>query len=118
MTFPSFEEMRKLAEENPEELENLRRKEIDSIINSARNEEQKRKLRGLQFKIDAERSITKNPMALCIKLSDMMKSKFEELRESLNDIKDLPLVKKSNTQEPAKVEPKILPLNSKSLKED
>ena len=65
---PSFDELKKLAEENPEELENLRKEMVQKTIDSA-PEWQQRRLRGLQFQIDMEREKAKKPVNACIKIS-------------------------------------------------
>ncbi|MEJ2681106.1 MAG: DUF3135 domain-containing protein [Gammaproteobacteria bacterium] len=86
---PSFEEMVRIAEEQPEALEQLRNDMCQAVIESAPLESQ-RKLRGLQFKIDMERRRAKTPMASCIRLSQMMHESFAELREALNDMQNTP----------------------------
>ena len=52
MDFPSFEELLELAKNNPESLERLRQRLIDQTIRQAPLNDQRR-LRGLQFQIDA-----------------------------------------------------------------
>ncbi len=88
-TLPSFDEMAKMAKENPEALEKLRREMCEQLISEAPMAYQ-RKLRGLQFKIDMERRRAKTPMASCIKLSQMMHESFTQLRESLNNFQGIP----------------------------
>ena len=78
MDFPSFEELLELAKNNPESLERLRQRLIDQTIRQAPLNDQRR-LRGLQFQIDAQRQIAPNPMAACLKISKMM-------HESLSDL--------------------------------
>ena len=85
---PEFEDLVKMAKEDPEGLENLRKECIDEIINSANDEDQRRRLRGLQFKIDMEREKAKNPMAACIKLSQMMHDSFAKLRDLLKELQE------------------------------
>jgi predicted chitinase len=86
---PSFEDMVKMAQENPDALENLRQEMCEEVIQSA-PETSQRKLRGLQFKIDMERRRAKTPMASCIRLSQMMHESFADLREALNDMQGTP----------------------------
>jgi len=86
---PSFEDMVKMAQENPEALEALRYELCEDVIQSA-PETSQRKLRGLQFKIDMERRRAKTPMASCIRLSQMMHESFANLREALNDMQGAP----------------------------
>lgn len=81
--WPTTEQLLKLAKENPDALEALRQREIESLINSAPKKMQRR-LRGLQFKIDAKRQMSKNPMASCIEISRMMFDSVQELQQCLN----------------------------------
>ncbi len=80
---PDFDTMLELAENNPHELEDIRKAAIEALISSAPVEMQRR-LRGLQFQIDAHCSIANNPMASCIKISEMMHQSFHKLRWALN----------------------------------
>jgi hypothetical protein len=82
---PEFDELLKLSKE---ELEDLRKEYVEEVINSASTEDQKRKLRGLQFKIDMEREKSKNPMDACIKISKMMHDSFLELRDKLKELQE------------------------------
>lgn len=85
---PPFDELLTMANEQPEQLEVLRQKMINEIIDQAKPQFQKR-LRGLQFQIDAQRKIAKTPLAACIKLSSMMMDSFEKLRNELPAAKQL-----------------------------
>lgn len=87
---PSYEILRDMAENNPSELEKLRTSLSEEIINSASKRSQKR-LRGIQFKIDATRENAKNPLAACIAISDMMQQSFENLRNALNSVENIHL---------------------------
>ena len=66
-----FEEWMLLAKSDPEEFEKRRKHVIDDLISSAPEDRQQR-LRGLQWRIDIERRRCSNPLAACIRLSDMM----------------------------------------------
>ncbi len=79
---PDFDELAKMAKEDPEALEALRLSACEELIQSAPQQYQ-RKLRGLQFRIDMERRKAKTPMAACIKISEMMHDSFTKLREAL-----------------------------------
>ena len=81
--WPTTDELLKLAQENPEALESLRQREIESLISSA-PEGMQRRLRGLQFQIDAKRSLSKTPMAACVAVSQMMFNSVYELNDILN----------------------------------
>ena len=85
---PHFDELLKLAQENPEALEKLRQEQVEQLINNAPIENQQR-LRGLQFQIDAQRSIHKgSAIGSCVKISKMMHQSFGELRGWLNQLSD------------------------------
>lgn len=81
---PNFDELLKLAQENPEELEALRKRLCDNLIQNA-PQKYRRRLRGLQFQIDMERQKAKTPMAACLKISAMMHESFRSLRDALNE---------------------------------
>lgn len=79
----SFDQMRALAQSNPEALERLRMQEVENVINSA-PEHMRRRLRGLQFQIDCKRKAQKSPMGACIALSNMMHESLLRLNAVLN----------------------------------
>jgi hypothetical protein len=89
---PKFDELMKLAQNNPEALEALRQEHVDALINNA-PEIDKTRLRGLQFQIDSQRKIHHHsPMGACLKISKMMHESFADLRVHLNKL--------SNTNDP------------------
>jgi hypothetical protein len=81
---PDFDDLKEMAENNPEQLEQLRMEMCDRLIQEA-PEKYRRKLRGLQFRIDMERRRAKSPMAACIAISGMMHDSFDRLRLALNE---------------------------------
>lgn len=81
---PEFDKLREMAQRNPEELEKLRVQLCDQLIQDA-PEKYRRKLRGLQFRVDMERRRAKSPMAACIAISGMMHDSFDRLRQVLNE---------------------------------
>ncbi len=83
MQLPPFDELKQLANHNPEALEALRRQLIEQTINSA-GEDFRRRLRGLQFQIDMERQRASNPLSACLRMSRMMHERLYSLVESLN----------------------------------
>ncbi len=76
---PSFDEMRELAEKNPEAFEKLREAAIEATISEAPEEMQPR-LRGLQFQMNADRDIADNPMDSMIKSNKRMMESFNKLK--------------------------------------
>mgnify|MGYP000091356365 CR=1 FL=1 len=81
--WPTTDQLLKLAQENPDALEALRQREIKSLIDSAPASMQRR-LKGLQFQIDAKRRASKTPMAACVAISQMMFDSVYELNDALN----------------------------------
>lgn len=81
---PEFDKLREMAQNNPEQLERLRMELCDQLIQDA-PEKYRRKLRGLQFRVDMERRRAKSPMAACIAISGMMHDSFDRLRQTLNE---------------------------------
>jgi len=71
----AFDELLAMAQE-PERLEAYRQKEVRCIIEQA-PDEIRRRLQGLQFQIDAHRSLhNDNPIGACVQLSKMMHESF------------------------------------------
>lgn len=89
LDLPHFDELVKLAQDDPEALEQLRQQHVNELINNAPASDQKR-LRGMQFQIDAQRQIHNgSPMGSCMKISQMMHESLAELRSWLNQISDV-----------------------------
>lgn len=114
---PSFDALRELSQKDPDALERLRIQLCDQIIQDA-PPAYRRKLRGLQFRIDMERRRAKSPMAACIAISGMMHDTFDKLRQALNeaagrsDTGGLYLV--DNTPAPAETPAKVIPFRRKA----
>lgn len=70
-----IEQLRHLADSDPEAFEHRRRELIDAVIARAPARRRQR-LRGLQWRVDQVRSRSSNPLAACISLSDMMWEAF------------------------------------------
>jgi len=77
-----FDEWVLLARTAPNEFERRRRALIEIEILKSGNV---RRMRGLQWRIDLERSRARNPMDACVRLSKMMWDSFMELNLALND---------------------------------
>lgn len=82
-TLPDFEVLATMAQNDPEGLEALRQRLCEELIASAPPHMQRR-LRGLQFQIDAQRRLSRTPLQACIRISEMMHDSFAELRHALN----------------------------------
>lgn len=75
-------EWQRLAQTDPAEFERRRRAAIEAVIVQAPSEQQAR-LRGLQFRIDLERTRAKTPLGAALRLQSMMWERFSELRKAL-----------------------------------
>lgn len=101
-----IEQLRVLASSDPEGFEQRRRELIDAVIDRA-PERRRKRLRGLQWRVDQVRSRSSNPLAACISLSDMMWEAFagsNGLLETLRGNSDA-RIPQSRTGYPAKVVP-------------
>ncbi len=81
---PDFDQLKEMAENDPEQLEQLRIRLCEQVIQDA-PEKYRRRLRGLQFRLDMERRRAKSPMTACIAISGMMHDSFDRLRLALNE---------------------------------
>lgn len=78
-----FQSWVKLAQDNPEAFEQLRQKRIEEAIRHHPGDQFK--LRGLQWRIDAERGCSATPLKSCIRLTSQMWDSFYMMRDKLND---------------------------------
>lgn len=68
-----------MALNDPDALERLRKEYVKSAINTA-PEAYRGRLEGLQFQIDGQRRLSKNPMDACINISKMMHESLHQLK--------------------------------------
>ena len=66
-----FDDWLALARDDPDGFEQRRKRRIDELIARA-NPAQRRRLRGLQFRIDMERRRARTPMAACVRIQTWM----------------------------------------------
>lgn len=66
-----FDEWVRLAQDDPDAYEDKRKEIIQQVIEST-SPEIKRRMQGLQWQIDQIRSTSANPMASCLRISQMM----------------------------------------------
>ena len=99
---PSFDELMRLASQEPDKLEALRKSCVDKLITKA-PEHYQRRLRGLQFQIDMERERASNPVSSCVRISQMMHEGLANLRDVINKAEDETLDQKKSA--PASVIP-------------
>jgi len=79
---PDHEFLSQLARDDPQAFEALRLKLVESGIASAPERMQAR-LRGLQFRIDAVRRLSRSPLGATVKLNAMMWESFMEMHQQL-----------------------------------
>ena len=82
MDVPPFDELKDLHQRDPEGFESLRGKLIDDCIRRSRTCNQRR-LRGLQFVIDARRRVAGSPMRALMNIQAMMYDSFLALQKAL-----------------------------------
>lgn len=84
-----FEYWSSLASTDPQKFEQLRKDQIELIIEKASTQRQKRRLQGLQWRIDKIREQHKDSaMAACIAISELMWETFEHLSELLHSTQE------------------------------
>ncbi|MBU2097812.1 MAG: DUF3135 domain-containing protein [Gammaproteobacteria bacterium] len=81
---PDFDTLMQLHKEDPEALERLRQDLTTELLNKA-SDDARRRLEGLQFRINMELRRAGNPTARFLRLSDMMHESFYELNHCLNN---------------------------------
>lgn len=81
---PDFDTLRAMYLEDPESLETVRNDLTRQILDRA-SEGTRRRLEGLQFRINMELERARSPEARFLKLSSMMHESFAELRQCLNN---------------------------------
>lgn len=82
MDVPTFDELRDLLQRDPEGFERLRATLIDDCIRRSSKCNQRR-LRGLQFVIDARRRIAGSPMKALLDIQTMMHGSLLALQQAL-----------------------------------
>lgn len=104
-----FDQLMELAQSDPQALEHYRQQQVAAVINGAPQYLRSR-LEGLQFQIDAQRTLHSSPIGACLKLSQMMQDSFHQLQDLLGGVAD---GKPITTQEPPK-SAKVLPFTANS----
>lgn len=78
-----FDEWSALAKAAPEEFESRRHAAIERVISNCTNT---RRLRGLQCRIDLERTRAHTPLKSCLRLSTLMWDSFYECHNQLEQL--------------------------------
>ncbi len=82
MDMPTFDELRDLAQRDPEGFEILRAELIEDCIRCSSQSSQRR-LRGLQFVIEARRRVAGSPMKALLDIQTMMYDSLLSLQQTL-----------------------------------
>ncbi len=80
---PGFDVLVDMARNDPEGLETLRRSLTDAVIAGASSDTTRRRLQGLQFRVDLERRRAGTPLAAAIRISEMMCHSLASLHASM-----------------------------------
>ena len=94
---PAFEVLVDMARNDPHGLETLRRSMTEAVIAAASSDSTRRRLKGLQFRVDIERQRAATPLAATIRISEMMCRSLADLHASMvspieeHEINELPL---------------------------
>lgn len=80
---PAFDVLVDMARNDPQGLETLRRSLTDAVIAAASNDTTRRRLQGLQFRVDMERRRASTPLAATIRISEMMCESLADLHRSM-----------------------------------
>ncbi|MCZ6709690.1 MAG: DUF3135 domain-containing protein [Gammaproteobacteria bacterium] len=80
---PDFDILLDMARNDPEGLETLRRSLTGAVIAAAMSENTRRRLHGLQFRVDMERRRAGTPLAAAIRISEMMCQSLADLHRSM-----------------------------------
>ena len=83
---PDFDTLAKLAKDDPEAFEALRRDLVDDLIDHAPQAKQAR-LRGLQFRVDAVRQLAKSDLGSAVKIYEMMWRSFRSLASEWENLR-------------------------------
>lgn len=84
----AFEDWQRLHEADPVAFEARRKEALESVIQSAPEDVQPR-LRGLQFRVDMERSRAGSDLAACLKAQSMMWDSLLKLRDALSELSEV-----------------------------
>ena len=99
-TLPAFDVLLEMARNDPQGLETLRRSLTDAVIEGASTEPRRRRLQGLQFRVDMERERASSPLGATIRISEMMCKSLAELHRSMVESHIGPDGRKQKTDTP------------------
>lgn len=84
LELPSYQDLCRLVVDDPEAFETLRRALIERFINSHPEESQSR-LRGIQFRVDGARQLSRSALDATAKLHDLMWKSFVQMNHDLQE---------------------------------
>lgn len=84
ISLPTFDELSDLAQQAPEDFEQLRAELLEQLIQDAHPSTQRR-LKGLQFQVEMERKRAPTPQVACTKINAMMLESLSELTQLLRE---------------------------------
>lgn len=85
---PDFNELMRMAREEPEALALLQQQCTDRLLASAPPESRHR-LKGMVFVLDAKRRTTHSPVEACAAMSELMLDRLKVLQANFEDIKGI-----------------------------
>jgi hypothetical protein len=85
MDLPSHEVLSRLAAEDPQAFERLRRELVDSFIDNA-PARLKRRLSGIQFRVDGERRLSRSALGSTVEIYQLMWRSFLHLNGAWQDV--------------------------------
>lgn len=86
---PDFDTLAKMARDDPQALEDLRQNLVDDLIEHAPKAKRAR-LRGLQFRVDAIRRLSKSDLGAAVKIYELMLRSFRSLADEWNNLRNAP----------------------------
>jgi hypothetical protein len=85
MELPSHEVLSRLASEDPQEFERLRRELVESFIDNAPSR-LKRRLSGIQFRVDGVRRLSRSALGSTVEIYQLMWRSFLHLNGVWQDL--------------------------------
>ena len=85
MSLPDFDTLMAMAAQDEGALDTLLRDEMEEILRAA-NPELQRQLTGLQFQIDCQKRLARNPIDCCVRLTNMLRKHCRQMRWLLEDL--------------------------------
>lgn len=107
-----FEYWRDLAKKDPDAFEQKRAEAIEAFLTDVPSEELKRRLRGLQWRVEIERKRSYNAMDSAIRIYDMM---WDSVARNYEELQKLAAMLDPSMDSPApeqQVSAKVLPFNA------